>query len=217
MSQSHHQPNILTNHIRFSSGVIETMAPDTKFVTIVRDPYFQFISAFEYFHQIDVLNSLPRGKEGMKEFFSKPWEYYNNHTKYDGGHWGHWLAKNVNFFDLGYSNKMSDMGEINKTIEKINKQFELVMISDYMDESLILLKNELCLETRDILYFSINKRAYKNGKPNYDPELARQIREWTLADHILFERANETFWKKIEKFGIEKMNLELELLEKENL
>ena len=37
-------------------------------------------------------------------------------------------------------------------------KFDLIMISDHMDESLILMKNELGLSMDDIVYFSINKR-----------------------------------------------------------
>ena len=41
----------------------------------------------------------------MDAFFENPWKYYNNDSK-----WGKWLAKNVNFFDLGYDNEITDKG-----------------------------------------------------------------------------------------------------------
>ena len=72
--------------------------------------------------------------------------------------WGKWLAKNINFFDLGYSNELTDQSEIDFAIDEIMKQFDFIMISDYMEESLILLKEELCLQISDIVFFSINKR-----------------------------------------------------------
>ena len=37
-------------------------------------------------------------------------------------------------------------------------KFDLIMISDRMDESLILMKNELDLSLEDILYFTMNRR-----------------------------------------------------------
>ena len=91
--------------------------------------------------------------ESIKLFFDKPFEYYNNDTK-----WGKWLSKNINFFDFGFSNELELENDIDSKIDKIENIFSLIMISDYMDESLILLKHHLCLETEDILYFSINKR-----------------------------------------------------------
>ena len=54
---------------------------------------------------------------------------------------------------------MTDETEVNAAIDEIMKQFDFIMISDYMEESLILLKEELCLQISDIVFFSINKRS----------------------------------------------------------
>ena len=95
-----------------------------------------------------------------KKFFKDPVGYYQNDTR-----WGKWLAKNINFFDLGYSNELTDESEVNAAIDEIIKQFDFIMISDYMDESLILLKEELCLQISDIVFFSINKRSDPDPAP----------------------------------------------------
>ena len=81
---------------------------------------------------------------------------------------------------MGFSAFIDDQDKINEIVEIIMKRFDLIMISDYMDESqvsmnlalvtartlafslipiwsLILLKDELGLEMEDILYFTINK------------------------------------------------------------
>ena len=54
---------------------------------------------------------------------------------------------------------MTNETEVNAAIDEIMKQFDFIMISDYMEESLILLKEELCLQISDIVFFSINKRS----------------------------------------------------------
>ena len=53
---------------------------------------------------------------------------------------------------------MTDEANINSAVAEILHKFDLIMISDYMDQSLILLKNELGWNIEDILYFTINKR-----------------------------------------------------------
>ena len=53
---------------------------------------------------------------------------------------------------------MTNETKINSVVAEILQKFDLIMISDYMNESLILLKNELGWEMDDILYFTINKR-----------------------------------------------------------
>ena len=85
------------------------------------------------------------------------------------------LSKSLGFFAF-----IDDQDKINESVKIIMKRFDLIMISDYMDESqvsmnlalvsdrtlayslipvqsLILLKDELGLEMEDILYFTINK------------------------------------------------------------
>ena len=68
------------------------------------------------------------------------------------------LGHNSNFWDLGYPNEMTNETKIKSTVAEIIRKFDLIMISDYMDQSLILLKNELGWNIEDVLYFTINKR-----------------------------------------------------------
>ena len=85
---------------------------------------------------------------------------------------------------MGFSAFIDDQDRIDEIVEIVIKRFDLIMISDYMDESqvsmnlalvsgrtlafslipvqsLILLKDELGLEMEDILYFTINKMLVK--------------------------------------------------------
>ena len=64
----------------------------------------------------------------------------------------------MNFWDLNFSESITEKSKINSTIEFITKKFDLIMISDYMDESLVLMKDKLDLSLEDIVYFSQNKR-----------------------------------------------------------
>ena len=79
--------------------------------------------------------------------------------------------------NLGFSAFIDDQDKINEIVEFIIKRLDLIMISNYMDESqvsmnlalvtartldvlirsLILLKDELGFEMEDILYFTIIK------------------------------------------------------------
>ena len=68
-------PQILTNHIRYSQQV-NRLIPYAKKITILRDPYNQFISIFEYFHHIGAFQNLPHGTEGLKLFLEKKFNFY---------------------------------------------------------------------------------------------------------------------------------------------
>ena len=54
---------------------------------------------------------------------------------------------------------MTNETNIKSTVAEIIRKFDLIMISDYMGQNLILLKDELGWNMEDILYFTINKRS----------------------------------------------------------
>ena len=43
-----------------------------------------------------------------------------------------------------------------------------------------------------------------------NPDLAAKIKAWNKADVKLYDHFNKTFWKRVEAFGMDKMNQELE-------
>ena len=56
-------------------------------------------------------------------------------------------------FDLGLEQEnFSNEEEITELIENISKRFDLVLIAEYFDESLVLMKRMLCWDFEDIVY-----------------------------------------------------------------
>ena len=70
---------------------------------------------------------------------------------------------------------MTNETKIKSTIAEIIRKFDLIMISDYMDQSPILLKDELGWNIEHILYFTITKRS-NDSKPDLPNELKDKIR-----------------------------------------
>ena len=74
------------------------------------------------------------------------------------------------------------------TFEKyIEEEFDLVMIADYFDESLILLKWLLCWEIKDILYV---KLRVQKKKQEFEEEVKKNNLTWNHADVTLFDHLN---------------------------
>ena len=69
----------------------------------------------------------------------RPEIYMSNDTR-----WGKWLARNINSFDLGQENELSDPFKIDEGVSKIFEEFDFFMMTDYILESLILLKEKFC-------------------------------------------------------------------------
>ena len=75
-----------------------------------------------------------------------------------------------------------------------------VLITDYFDESMVLLKEELCWETEDISYLKSNSRNTQDSQSVRNwlgEEYAKKLLEWNKADWKLYRHFNETFTQKV--------------------
>jgi hypothetical protein len=61
-------------------------------------------------------------------------------------------------WDLGMDVKLQeDQSELRKEIDYLDNQFDLVMIAERFDESLIVLKEKLCWDLEDVIYLKVRR------------------------------------------------------------
>ncbi|KAL9955546.1 hypothetical protein ACROYT_G036884 [Oculina patagonica] len=194
---------IYSTHIRFNKGPINSAFPKTKakYITILRNPVDRFRSALMYFSLIlrysnvsaneDAVNAFlksPNALEEIRKRLSKT-KYYKMPN----------LISNSNCFDMGLSQEdCQNMALVKGYIDKMDREFDLVMVTDYFDESLILLKRLLCWEFEDIVYIKLRVRT-KTIK--LKEEVKKNILTWNHAEVILFDHFNKTFWRKVRQAG----------------
>ena len=197
--------NVFANHARFTKQNILNMMKDpknTKFVTILRDPLYQLESSAAYFgynkiFNISRLNMTARFLEKTENDRDELWKMTRRPRESML-----YLVKNPNAFDLGFRTWIENEESILKAVDTVRKDFNLVMISDYMLESLVLLKDELCWDLEDVTHFTLNKRPKKNRQPITDtPQRREQIRNWSSIDYALFDYYNQTLWHRIAEKG----------------
>lgn len=109
------------------------------------------------------------------------------------------LLKNGMFFDLGlHTSKYEDEIAISSAIFDIQKKFTIVLIYEYLDESLVLLKRKLCWEIDDIIYLGA---LLPHNTPNRDLNVSHAAKEalarWNMADFMLYDFFNATLWQQI--------------------
>ena len=75
-----------------------------------------------------------------------------------------------------------------------------MMLMEYFDESLVLLKRQLCWKMEDILFFKLNEQVQKE-RQHISNHVRGQIKKWNLADVLLYDVFNQTLWQKIMKEG----------------
>ena len=194
------QPNILCSHTVFNKKPLNWLFPReiSKYVTIIRNPVDTFESLFNYYKLGKVLGLEGDPVVSLEKFLERASSFYNKF----GAKKRRINARNPMMFDLGLSQKyFQNYTAVTEYINFLNKEFDLVMIMDYFDESLILLKRLLCWEIDDILHVKVNERLDKEKASNLSDRVKENIKRWNKADVLLFTYFNATFWKKIEMEG----------------
>ncbi|XP_062244683.1 galactosylceramide sulfotransferase-like [Platichthys flesus] len=203
--------NIMCNHMRFNALEVAKVLPrDTTYITILRDPAQLFESSFHYFGHIVPLTWRIPGEDKMAEFLRDPTIYFSP----DG--FNSFYLKNLLFFDFGQDNTLdADDPRVEHGIRLIDKSFHLVMLMEHFEESLILLKDILCWEMSDLLFFKLNSRK-ETTVSKLTPELRTKALQWNSIDWELYKHFNLTFWKKVEAYGRERMEKDVAELRRRN-
>ncbi|XP_077976910.1 galactosylceramide sulfotransferase-like [Glandiceps talaboti] len=199
----HYKFKISAGHVIYNRYVFDLlMSGKPKYVTIIREPVKQFASYFSFFNfrerymkDVNITSGEPFAY--LEEFLQHADIYEKRAilTTFNGG-----TKKNPQFFDLGLTaENMDNMEYVKRAISQIEAEFDLVFVTEYFDESLVLLKKQLCWEMDDIVYFKSNVRHHES--PMIPLNLQQKIREFNKADNLLYEHFNKTLWLKIQEYG----------------
>ncbi|XP_063853419.1 galactosylceramide sulfotransferase-like isoform X1 [Scylla paramamosain] len=120
------------------------------------------------------------------------------------------LGKNQMLFDLGYPADLT-VTELRRALDEVDRRFDLVLIAERMDESLILLRHFLCWSLYDVVVFTKNARR-NEVKKNLDADTLQALRELNSADVILYEYFLAKHKEAVFAFGETKMKDEVAAL-----
>lgn len=203
--------NIVCNHMRFNHHEVAKLLPsDAAYISILRDPVDHFESTFQYYHRTVPLTWHISGKNKLATFLNSPQTFYRP------GAFNSFYLKNLLSFDFGLDNNLeADDPRVMSEIQSLSKRLDLVLLAEYFEESLILLKDMLCWSMEDILYFKLNARK-SSSVSRLTPEMRAKVLQWNGADWKLYQHFNATFWDRVEAFGRERMEQELQELRRRN-
>lgn len=162
------------------------MGKSTFTFTIIRDPVDQFESLYVYMGLnkfygkdfIDFVRALKKNKYNVTDV----------NRRAVGGLFG----RNQIAFDLGMSPAEFDNKPliIKEWIEQLDKQFELVLIAEKMEQSLILLADFLCWPLEYVTHLELNAR-----KPEMNVRLTQDERDslakWLNVDTMLYRHFSQ--------------------------
>lgn len=195
--------DILCNHAVFDHTVYSSLLPeDTVYLAIVRDPVDLFISAVNYYSQkeqlLSYLAAVPGNK--VKNLIQFP-------ERYDRGLFSY--TRNVMARDFGFPVSLKSEVILNKMTE-LDKVFKLVLVVEYFEESLILMKRYLNWKLQDILFIS-NNVYKKNGWSLADlgPDEVSRLTYRNQLDFQVYDFFYEKFWR---QFRSEPEDIHMEVL-----
>ena len=191
-------------HTVYNRDVLSKLIPDAVYITILRNPVQHFQSSWEYWRPD--LHIMANGGPTltMSEFLQNPGRYFPFGEGSDRR-----LLMNSQAFDLGIGVDLNSETRSNLPSEEeifalqkdLMENFALVLISDYMLESLVMLRRVMCWEFEDILHIALKVHVDPFDKPTRTPLLnadIHNIKKLNYADVSLFNMFNATLWARID-------------------
>jgi galactosylceramide sulfotransferase len=193
--------NILCNHVIYNRNAFRDIMPnDTVYVAILREPTNHFISASQYYGFYKTLEKLAGNgsytpSKLIGAFLRSPKEYKKKLNSV--------YVHNRMLYDFGLSQSHWDSTVlVHNYIQQLGKDFKLVMLMEYFDESLVLMRRFLNWNMKDILY--IPRNVLKTGeKISIDPEVIDLLKHWNTADYKLYKHFQQKFWTQVSQEGPE--------------
>jgi len=196
---------VLCHHFRYNEVQIEKKVPqDAAYVTIMRNPISNYESIFGFFRDYPFAQWV--GRNGtLKTFLSDPAAFYDRSTPW------YFRAKNYMAYDLGFDNENTTADYTREAIEKIDARFDLVMITDRFEESIILMKEMLCMSDDDVIYLALKVRR-ETQSTELTMDEAKKIREWNALDTALYDHFEKKLDLAVERYGRERMAIKVNQL-----
>ncbi|XP_013407814.1 galactose-3-O-sulfotransferase 3 [Lingula anatina] len=155
------------------------------YITIIREPLGAFKSFFNFRHKGSDFGI--EGEDQIRNFFA-------NSTLYSSPASSKFWNRMVRY--LGYKPPPSNSSqEAEKAalqyVRLLDREFDFVVILEYFEESLILLRRMLCWATHDMLYTQQKPGSsfseYYKSSHTANPVVVQKHRELSYADYILYD------------------------------
>nr|KAG5712829.1 hypothetical protein BaRGS_007426 [Batillaria attramentaria] len=190
------------------------MANGTAFLTILREPGDHFVSTLNYFNVFEIANvSVRHGMEAVHEYIRNIEKYETIYKRPAAEKRycipdGFSVSKNLLSqclgmplgFPSGTPNITDNARAVRQYIKALDKEFLLVMLMEYFDESLVLLRRLMCWTIKDILFHVSNVGSYRSKaarRPQLSPDDRAAHKRWSSVDYALYSHFNKTFWNKV--------------------
>eukprot|EP00055_Hartaetosiga_balthica_P003412 m.7674 g.7674 ORF g.7674 m.7674 type:complete len:774 (-) comp2884_c0_seq2:1336-3657(-) len=183
---------LASGHVAYVKEGLNEIVPGGTFVTILRNPYTHFTSSWAHWHVYDHIKHNGGPMLTVYEFlenFHKYKDYMSPSDKL--------LLINNMASDLGLHNPTVESTKL--LIQDMEDNFGTVLITEYMMESLVLMKRRLCWTLNDVLHMSLKVSHEHKAMVVKDHPSLKKLDELNFADLMLYRHFNASFWRQVEE------------------
>ena len=166
---------------------------DAKYFSIVREPVDLFVSFWDYYGYSAAF------KMDLDTFATENIAAYNrNQTLLDSQKK---FKHNYNMLiDFGLTGgSLRDESAVAAKIAQIEADFDLIMVTEQFDESLVLLRDLLCWDWGDMTYFKLNSWQ-DTERSKLSSEGRASLKTWLWGDYMLYQHFKKLFDKAVRKY-----------------
>ncbi|RUS79094.1 hypothetical protein EGW08_013147 [Elysia chlorotica] len=201
--------DMLTVHVLYNQSEMDKYFPKSAFrVAIVRDPLQHAVSALAYYSTVWPYTDLTAG---LRKHRADPVTGLLMHPEDFSGirggcpELGSWVANRMSY-DLGVLDHSSsahrlrhDYKALRDFVDSLHKQFNLVLIADFFDESIVLLRRRLGWSMKDILYLTVNalpddQNSVWRKQPDLTPDQLTPFKQCNKIDYEVFDHFLNLFF-----------------------
>ncbi|XP_013382151.1 galactose-3-O-sulfotransferase 2 [Lingula anatina] len=169
------------------------MDSDVISVGFIRNPLAQYVSSLHY-HRGKIQSQL-QSNNFLKEFMTR-YQILKTVQQLPPG-----LKRNNIANEFGFREEDSDNEiAIQEFMERVVNMFDIVILVEYFDESLVLMKRMLCWDFQDIVYESRLTSQYSYDHL-IDNELLEMHRNWSSLNYKLYDYFQQRFVQQVQAQG----------------
>ncbi|KAL4228495.1 hypothetical protein ACF0H5_011543 [Mactra antiquata] len=184
--------DILCNHVFYTKEAFDQFMPkDTAYIGIIREPFELYKSILNYFRPRYIFKKIS-GDNPASEFLRNP-EKFEPKGRISNSWTRNRMAVEFGFPETLFSSYNQTL--VNLYLDKLDREFTIVLIAELMEESVVLMRRLLGWQTKDILYLNLNVAHKKD-----DTKLAKAFdrdfyKRYALIDYDLYN----FFYKRLKR------------------
>lgn len=217
----HEAYELICNHLLYSSeGIHQILGSESIFkFSVVREPISQYHSVFSYYTEKVPEFQLPNmtfSATTRLKFFVETQSLWDRVA--ENGIMFAFNPQLSQFSELSRSPYLTD-DFITDEIAKIQREFDFIIVLEYFDISLCVLRHKIGWSMEDIQYLKINSIYDKgdSGKTWLNGSLRDNFHKLNNGDIMLYNKMNRTLWQEVDRIGRSKIFEEEKELQQLNL